>query len=375
MSAPKRIVALDIARGAAILFALLLHYVLFTSAEALSEHEIGMFVAAARVGTPTFVMLFGAFLEIVYLPRARESFPPVVRRLATRSAQCYLGYAAGVAMTIFLGNATPRGATLSLFFMGHPKINVILAFYAFALLLAPALIYIRMRAGLWAVAALGTGIAIIGAAALPAMPWPEAGTPTAALTQVLLGHPTPSRPDSVWYLMPWVCGGMVLGRVIVTARDRGSRAFLFRSLAAGIAASLIPVAANAAIEGSPAAIVEAISTTSRMAHHYAYFALATAISLAFIGGVFILFPFDATGPRWTIPIIRVGQHSLFSFAFGNSLILTFMTRGAHRESRAECYALMLSFLVILHLSLKGFATARREHKTPAPLPTLEPSRV
>lgn len=84
----KRIVGFDVARGIAILLAMLSHT--FTALNYNPVLEINLLV---RSSTPTFIIVFGFFLYLIYYPRIREGeFFNVKIKLWGRSLQCYLLY-------------------------------------------------------------------------------------------------------------------------------------------------------------------------------------------------------------------------------------------------------------------------------------------
>lgn len=84
----KRIVGFDIARGIAILLAMLSHT--FTALNYSPAMEVNLLV---RSSTPTFIVVFGFFLYLLYYPKiVKNDFYYVKTKLWGRSLQCYLLY-------------------------------------------------------------------------------------------------------------------------------------------------------------------------------------------------------------------------------------------------------------------------------------------
>ena len=101
----RRIVFVDAARGLAVALALYIHSLATFGAwyhlPRLGQALVRLVTSAA---TPTFIVLFGAMLEMVYYPGLVEGGRRRVRvRLLRRSWNCYVAYLAVVAASVVGG--------------------------------------------------------------------------------------------------------------------------------------------------------------------------------------------------------------------------------------------------------------------------------
>ena len=95
----RRMVFIDVARSAAILAALAAHAVAVFAVW--PSVPPGLLKATGNAlfytATPTFFLLFGVMLELVYVRRRqRDGALPVAGRLAARAWQCWLGLVLGM---------------------------------------------------------------------------------------------------------------------------------------------------------------------------------------------------------------------------------------------------------------------------------------
>jgi len=174
----RRMVFIDVARSAAILAALAAHAVaVFAVWPAVPP---GLFKAAGNAifftATPTFFLLFGVMLELVYVRRReRDGALPVASRLAVRAWQCWLGLVLGMVCAWWSGRLTGAQLPDALLNLIDTPNSGILRFYTAALLLCIPVVLLRPRLGP-ALPLVLVGVIWIGAALLPLLPWPVAGS-------------------------------------------------------------------------------------------------------------------------------------------------------------------------------------------------------
>jgi hypothetical protein len=149
-SSSNRIYFVDFARSFAIMLALTDH----------SMNDFGMMPANTPLlkvittsATPTFLLLFGMMLEIIYLGRLRKAG---IRKMAfgmvNRSFQCYIGYFLTVVAGVVGGLQAVKGAVAATFFFGNCHFGNILKLYTVLLIVAIPLLWFRNKYGIgWTV--------------------------------------------------------------------------------------------------------------------------------------------------------------------------------------------------------------------------------
>ncbi|HMA14592.1 MAG TPA: heparan-alpha-glucosaminide N-acetyltransferase domain-containing protein, partial [Kiloniellaceae bacterium] len=116
-----RIPGIDTARALAIALAMLSHcFIHFGVWELLSDQAALLLRSFTRAATPTFIILFGMMLEIVYLKMLRRGERQGCWvRLVARAIQCYLLYLLVVTAGILGGNLTAREGLLAALFLSE----------------------------------------------------------------------------------------------------------------------------------------------------------------------------------------------------------------------------------------------------------------
>lgn len=253
---PGRIIGIDLVRSLAIFLAMLTH------AFALTELRFdgGWWQAlelTIQMATPTFIILFGTMLEIVYRPR----FVPgrragIASRLLSRAIQCALLYAVSVGVLTAVWPDYSLGYGIAtMLFLGVTPFTDILKFYAVVLAVAPLLLLGRERWGLLPLLAAGAALHLAWPL-LTAIPSPaELGWPKEAdrLAMFLLqvGPPDLGGP-SVIRGLTLVVAGMALGRVLTAgagARDMQRRAILLGLASGSLLAALLLSMGEGRLEG------------------------------------------------------------------------------------------------------------------------------
>jgi hypothetical protein len=349
----KRIVAIDLCRSAAIMLAMLSHC-LWTVGYFDVAHYSGASLVLRLViaaSTPTFIVLFGVMLEIVYVPMQRANGgTKVARRLISRAIQCSLFYAASVLVLLL---AWPHFGFLYALrcelFMGATPLSGILAFYFVMMLLAPALVGLRIRYGLWPLVTAAVGI-LASYGLLMSLPTPrQFGAPPALDTLALLlfgrGEPGLGGP-SVMHGFTLVVLGMALGRGIalqatgVPSDNRRAWRIYFALLV-----TLAVVFAVLLQREQAGRIMERLANMEfRRLNNPIYFVFGGGVAtLATIISVTLLHGRRAGGlSRWAF----LGRTSLFTFGLGN--IELYLAPKAH-FSQESLGLIALAFLAVIVL--------------------------
>ncbi len=320
----RRMVFIDVARSAAILAALAAHAVaVFAVWPAVPP---GLLKAAGNAvfytATPTFFLLFGVMLELVYVRRReRDGALPVARRLAVRAWECWLGLILGMLCAWLSGRLTGAQLPDALLNLIDTPNSGILRFYTFALLLSIPVVLWRPRLGP-AFPLILVGVIWIGAALMPLLPWPAAESRWGFLCGFLVAHPPMWSSGSLWHNLGVVFLGMALGHHMRKRLDQGLVPLGGRLVQVLVAICLIGVAVCAWLLG-PITLAEGYLGTGRVlrsACHPAYFLISTLCALALIGLAQRCYPAGTEAAQVRLPILALGRNSLLAFAVGSAAL-------------------------------------------------------
>jgi len=321
-------VFIDVARSAAILAALAAHAVAVFAVWPVVPP--GLFKAAGNAlfytATPTFFLLFGVMLELVYVRRLeRDGALCVATRLATRAGQCWLGLVLGMLCAWLSGRLTGAQLPDAVLNLIDTPNSGILRFYTAALLLCIPVVLWRPRLGP-AFPLVLVGVIWIGAALLPLLPWPAAGSRWGFLCGFLVAHPPLWSGGSLWHNLSVVFLGMALGHHMHTRLGLGLVPLGGRPVWLLVAVCLAGVAVCAWILG-PAALAQGYlgtGRTLRSACHPAYFLISILSALALIAVAQRCYPVGPPGAteaaQVRLPILAVGRNSLLAFAVGSAAL-------------------------------------------------------
>ena len=349
MNRSGRIIGIDLVRSVAICGAMLSHVVVMTDLTLPAPAADHLFRIALQTSAPIFIVLFGTMLELAYRPK----FVPggraaVAARLIARALQCWALYALSIVALIVAwpDYSLPFGVATMLF-MGVTPFTDILKFYAVVLAIAPLLLIARNRLGLWPLAL---------AAILLHATWPLArdlpSPATLGMPQEIdrlakfmfeVGAPDLGGP-SVIRGLSFVVAGMVLGRVL-TAGGRTATALRERALPlAGIAAAAVAVLALLPGSHGPRGLAD---MTLRQIGHPIYYlfnlpvaVLATTPAVAATAGA----PEGAQARLRRLTFF--GRTSLFTFAFGNTLLYLTPRDLVERQPLAGSIALIAAITLM-----------------------------
>jgi hypothetical protein len=289
---------------------------------------------AFQTATPIFVVLFGAMLEVVYLPRWNSGKrSSVASRLLQRALQCWALYAISIFVLFIVDDKYSLAFSIScILFMGNSPYTEILKFYAIALAIAPILLWARERLGLAPLIAL----AFTYQAAWPLLDaLPDAqndlGLPlqAARLLDFVTGFGrTDQAGPSVLHGLTLVVAGQCLGHVLLGRRDEqveqdslsiNSRAFSRRlSVLLAWATGLMIVGTLILPRGTFSDLAD---MSLRMRSHTLYFSVGIGIAffmtLAFVWIVDVKSIVNTS--TWS-SLAFFGRTSMFTFAWGNILL-------------------------------------------------------
>ena len=323
----QRIIGIDICRSFAIIAAMGSHS-LVASGGFEMNHNAAMTVLRffMQLSPPLFIGLFGSMLQIAYRPKfAGGDFDAGVRQLLSRAAQCYLLYVTCVAIRFAMGDFSLGYALRCAFLIGVTPFVDILKFYAIMLLVAPAAIFIatRYRLGL----AVLIAVSLLPHLAYPLMsnlplPPPVFGKDYLSFPASFLygGAPGAGGP-SLLHGFFFVFIGMLIGQLAekllssAPGEPRQARRSLLLMLivSGGISVALWTWQ-------DPYATVRAISDMSLRNHnHPTYFALGTFAMTAAAWVALELY--DRRGATFGKGVVFIGSSSLFTFSFGNMLLI------------------------------------------------------
>lgn len=364
----RRIDGIDTARALAIALAMLSHcFIHFGVWELLSDQATLALRSLTRSATPTFIVLFGMMLEIVYLKLIRRGERQGCWvRLVARAIQCYLLYLLVVAAGILGGNLTPRDGLLAALFLSEAYFANILKFYSLGLLCGIGLLELRARYGLRALALVFAAVWLAWPLikALPPLP-----APLSHLASFLVGAGAETGP-SVLQGMTLAALGMLLGHGLLGLRAAAplERRDAGRLLLAVTGLLMLAFGALAMYLGAGGLLAAFTSYAVRAANHPIYYIVGSGAALLVIGGCIALAGRLRSGLLAGLNVF--GVSSLFAYGIGN-VILNLLP--ALRGSLALGLAASLLFLAGLYGLTAYFQQAVRSEAAaagPAPAPSL-----
>lgn len=276
----------------------------------------------SHFATPTFILLFGMMLELVYHPKlAKEGTNAVVRRLLQRSLLCYLGYLV-IAMAWIIKKNLPLSQLLeTCLFLEKNSLNAIFKFWTVALLLAIPLLFLRKRKGLIVTVCFCLGTWLI-VPLLNNIPWPARDHPLSYLTAFLLGKPSYMSPISLLHSMPLIGIGMFLGQALLIGKEtRSFRIFYQRMGWILVLSFAFLLMLNLSNKMSIEALVAGYRVWLRYQHHLSYYTIGLIESL--IGLLilsWIMSPKAQRQSKYSILLI-FGRSSLLAYILGNLLLI------------------------------------------------------
>lgn len=332
---------------------------------ALAAHamaQVGMAMPSSLIGfvirtsTPTFILLFGAMIALVHLPRAERQGMAVLRaRSRERAVQCYLLFLANVAALWIAVPYSARYAFLCALMLGSTPYAGVLQYYTIMFALLPLTIMLLRRVPL----ALCLAAAVAAHLAFPLLkrvPPPPAlmGQPVfGRLNDLLIGtgtHPEIAGP-SILHSLLWVFSGVLLGRWLVGAPR--TRLWPLLLLFAGMGLW------SWTVTGYGEVTLANLSTMRlRNLNHPAYGFVVGGFALLLV----LAFVMVARGRAVPDALLVLGRRSLFGFGFGN-VIITFWP-GLVAERLGQAPSVLLLLIIVVTVIFAYDAVRRAWHRGP-----------
>jgi hypothetical protein len=343
----RRLHFIDVARSYAISLVFFAHAVVTFGGWCVMGDLSVPLLLITRTGTPLFLLIFGLMLELVYVTRAdTKHIAHVARRLLTRSAQCYLGYALTAFSGIFGGYLSLDQAVRALIFLDNAHYGNILRIFSIALFLAVPLIWLSRRYGVWVLILLllcvwscdillkqhmGMHFGILN-------PW----------VGILFGTGTFRIGPSIWHSMTFVLVGILLGKSLRGWYEYGLGQFYIACIFVVLLAMV--VITYLVFDIGIANFIDYYTTYGayRAHNHIGYYAagiLVGALTLLLLSRIV---PLYEGLPNWADLLLVCGRSTLFSFTLGN-ILLNFIPIGLKVHSVASLLMLALLFVVVVFL--------------------------
>lgn len=320
----SRLNFIDVARAFAIALALFSHAMITFGGW--SHYDIAWARAFTRMATPLFVFMFGMMLELAYVRKAaRGGLADIRGRLFARAKDCYVWYLLTIVSAIVGGYIAFGEALGPVVFLGSVHYGDILQFYAVALAVAPALVWLRLRLGPGVLVALLAAIWLLDGVWLDGLADTSFG-PLTPWVGIVLGAGSYHVGPSVLHGFTFVLAGMLVGAGLQGWRERGLRRFYgyaFGMLAVAVAAAAV-VAVLPGPDGVPRGAVGVLKgfvdySVFRADNHLGYYAAGLALCLGTLLVLSWTVPRSAL-PAWSAVPLQFGQSSLLSYALGDILL-------------------------------------------------------
>jgi hypothetical protein len=346
-SSSKRIYFVDFARSFAIMLALTDHGLIdFQLRDDYSPQTLVIVKTLTTSATPTFILLFGMMLEIIYLGKLRKvGIRATAAGLVNRSFQCYIGYFLTVVAGVIGGLQLIKGAVAATFFFGNCHLGNILKIYTILLIVAIPLLWFRNRFGIWWTVLLGFS------------PWllyplfrfiPDFHNNVEIFTSYVFGIGNQGGP-SIMLGLPMVCLGMLAASFIsfekrnnFQIRTMGILAVLYAAvIMVFLTVPLNEIHDNYIFNGQRDNIY-------RDHNHPIYYLFSTTLGLtvAFISS--LLIPVGSHISKATHVFLAFGRSSLTAFTVGNIFLnLTARKLALYQWNELAVVAFVIGVFLIL----------------------------
>lgn len=361
-----RITGIDICRSLAIFLAIVTH--VFAEFHINWPDQSFLWLKFAfSAATPIFICLFGAMLELVYVPRYQGGGARAANgRLLNRAAQCYILYVVSIIALVVAGKYSLGFAARTMLLAGATPYTDILKFYAVALFLAPLIIWARLRFGLFVMLAAGI-LVHVAYPLLKSIPSPDAVFGRDYLGPIVGflyggGHSGVGAP-SLLHGLTLVVAGMFIGSAaskVLWGQDSERSQGLLRLgglfTISALTASAFWTDTNYVLKATDYAIF-------RNDNHPFYYAMGLVQTIVWMSAC--LYLFDVKNYRWADGVRFIGRTSLFTFAFGNMVLyLQFFGPTSFHE---QVFAAAACTAVIFLQSWIFFRLSARKERQGSPL--------
>ena len=313
-----RIEFLDISRGFAILLAISIHIFLWTDAlDILGGFKLAI-LSITRTGTPTFIILTGIMVELVYLRIAQSTnLRTAAARLVGRSLMCYLGGLGSMIILEIRYGTTLRELLDYVLMRKTFGYSSILQVYIFILLLIIPILWLRMKTGPYLAPFSLIGLWVF-TPIFDHLTWPAETSNWSAVLSILTGHPHGLSSFSAFHLLSLLGVGMILGRLLQNGFP-GNHYRLFSRTIAWMIIALGVVIIGFGFKIGFLNFLSGYTGSYRVEHHPGYYLAGTFGSLVFIQ-IFFLARSSRLVNWIKQPFLILGRDSLWAFAVGNSII-------------------------------------------------------
>ncbi len=361
----RRIIFLDAARGLAVIVALFSHgMIIFRVWKQWDKDFNPIFGLVLRdlmhFATPSFIVLFGIMLEIVYYNKIQKIGEKAVRyRLLQRSLICYLGYCSALVIGTLKGTLSIHESLAASVFLGDGHFNNVIKFWVIALILAIPLMNFRLRFGLNLTVCAGLSLWLL-VPFLDHFSWPHVSHPLAHLSAFLFGRPMGLSQISFLHSLALIVLGMLLGRTLLIGMKAQHFRLFYKTLGCLIIASVV-VIIGLAIHISPMQVLICYDNIFRELHHIGYYVIGLTQALIGLLCLSWLFPLNKQyDPKFSLLVI-FGRFSLFSFVLGNIFLEFVLKEIPITIFTAILYSfLLIGFLGVILIILERWLQFRQE---------------
>ncbi len=345
----KRIYGLDVARSWAMLLALSAHTMVQVGIPMPSTF-LGILI---RTSTPIFILLFGAMIALVHLPRAeRHGLHVLTQRSWARAIQCYLLFLANVVALWIAVPYSARYAFLCALMLGSTPYAGILQYYTIMFTAMPLIILLLRRV---------SAVYCLAAAVLVHLAFPLlklAPTPPPVMGQPILGRlvdltigtgtDIQIAGPSILHSLALVFSGVLLGRWLTGFGARRGRLWPLLLLFLAMGLWSLTLTRYADVD-----LASLSSMRLRNLNHPAYSFIVGGFALVLI----LVFVAATRGRRVPDALLVLGRRSLFGFGFGN-VIITFWPALIAGRIGVTLSALLLLCVVVAVIFAYDGALAR-----------------
>jgi hypothetical protein len=341
-SSSKRIYFVDFARSFAIMLALTDHSMNdFHIWEKYAMQTFTVLKVLTTSATPTFILLFGMMLEIIYLGKLRRSgIRQTASGLVNRSFQCYIGYFLTSVAGVIGGLQDLKGAFAEVIFFGNNHFGNILKIYTILLIVAIPLVWFRNKYGIkWTVA--------LGLAPWLLYPFikmiPHIHGNVDIFTSHMFGFGDQGGP-SIMFSLTIVTVGMLAANFISFERKSDFQK------KTGVVIGLFALAAVAVFMMVPKETIHLRYTTNdyRDSNHPIYFIFSTTLGLTVALISSFIIPIGSYISKPTHTFLAFGRSSLTAFTVCNIFLnLTALELAKHSWNELAVVAFVVGIFLIL----------------------------
>ncbi len=359
----NRIYGIDLARSIAIFLFIIGHSITAYGTQEYVSSEVLQLLL--RMAPPTFIIVFGAFLELVYASNlAKHGMYYVAKRLLSRAIQCYTLYVLSCFVLALREGYSVSYVVRMALMLGATPYTDILKFYTVILVLSPLMLMIKTRFGLAPLIAFCLATHAIHAAFYP-LPYVQGFPGSEILSGFLYGATTVIAGPSVIHGITFVVAGMWLGKFLRNNLDRASLLIPQKPDVIYIFALFSTLFALSAVTYQGHFMDDLSGMTLRNSNSYIYFIFGIPSAILLIDLSMRLS--KAIGIEMTKKLVFLGNTSLFTFCFGNcALYLTMRSDLEAGKAVAATFA-SIAFIVSLSWMFNQFKSRVDKIKTPGRL--------